>query len=479
MSLLSYNYFIFLGITFIVYYAVNNKYKYLVVFFASIFFISSISINAVLFSILFAGLNYGGGLFLKLKNVQDFKRYIFWILISMDVGILVFFKYINFIFENINSLLNIVQVPTSINIIHFILPVGISYYTFQSIGYIIRINRGFEKPEKNFIIFASFLLFFPKFLSGPVERSNHFLPQIKNPLPLKETDISDGLRLILYGSFKKVVIADNLYEPISLVYSNVHQYSGTPLVLVFLIQLIYIYFDFSGYTNIAIGSAKIFGIDIMDNFNRPFLSQTISDFWKRWHISLSSWCNEFIYLPFIVKYRKLGNTASILGIFVTFLIIGIWHGANWTFIILGLLQAFAIIYEFYTKRFRLNFALKFPDWIINSISRIIVFLYMSFSMIFFLSNTLTDALFFISHVFKNVEFNYSSLNLVHDKPNLLLALCCFLIILIIEIINESEYDLETFFLNQKRWIRWLIYYFLIFLIIIFSSQTSAFVYKQF
>lgn len=481
MTFLSINYFLLLCITFIIYYAVNNISKYWVIFIASVFFITSISVNTLLFSLSFTILNYFGGqlLYKNIKN-PNMRKIIFWSFIGLDLGILVFYKYINFFFENINSVLDAFNTLSKIDLINLILPIGISYYTFQTIGYLIRINRGFDKPEKNFIRFSNFLLFFPKFLAGPIERSNHFLPQLINLGSFNQDTVSSGLRLILFGAFKKIVIADNLYGPVSLVYSNVHNYSGILLISVLFIQLIYIYCDFSGYTDIALGSAKLFGINIIDNFNRPFLARTITEFWKRWHISLSSWCNDFIYLPFIVKYRKLGILSSVLGIFLTFLIIGVWHGANWTFVILGLLQALAIVYEFFTKRYRLKIASKFSTWLTNMISRILVIVFMAISMVFFFSNSVSDACYFLSHTFKDLEFRFSGYEFVEgNKSKFMFAIGCSIILFGFEIINEKGYDVTSFFLNKSRLIRWAIYYIFIILIYICNSDFQNFKYMSF
>lgn len=480
MSFISFNYFLFLSITFIAYYAVNNKLKYLVIFIASICFIYSISLNALLFSVLFAVINYSGGILLfKSGKNKNWSKITFWLFIGLDIGILAFYKYINFIFENVEFIGEIIRIQANIHPIDLILPVGISYYTFQSIGYLIRINRGSEIPEKNVIIFSSFLLFFPKFLSGPVERSNHFLPQIKNLKNFNSSLVTAGLRLILFGAFKKMVIADNLFGPVSMVYSNVENYSGNPLIIVLLLQLIYIYCDFSGYTDIALGSAKLLGIDLIDNFNRPFLAKNITEFWKRWHISLSSWCNEFIFLPFIVKYRKQGNKAAVKAIFLTFIIIGIWHGANWTYVILGLMQAIAIVYEFFTKKYRIKIASGFPKWIVNIFSRILVYIFMGISMVFFFSESVHDAFYYLSHLFSNFELTFSTYALIQDKTKFLLAICCFLILFIIEIFNEKDYNLQDLFLKQSRWFHWTIYYILIVLIYFFNSEISTFVYMNF
>ena len=480
MLVLSYIYLVFIVITFLVYYSINNKYKSYVLFTSSIVFIAAISLKVALFSFLFTLLNYFLGLMLyKLRNKQNIKIKLFWISIVLDVGFLSFFKYFNFFSESINSLFSVFGIYSQIPYLSVIIPIGISYYTFQALGYIIRINRGSEKAEQDFGAFATYLLFFPKFLSGPVERSNHFFPQIGKLGSFNRDSVDQGVRLFLWGLFKKIVIANNLYAPISQIYSGVHNYTGISLIIVLLVQTIFIYCDFSGYTDMALGSAKIFGINLIDNFNRPFLARNISEFWRRWHISLSSWCNDFIYNPFIVKYRRFGNLAVISGIFVTFFIVGIWHGANWTFVVLGVLQGIAIVYEFYTKRFRLKFASGFPKSIINTLSRLIVFLFMSVSMVFFFSKSIADALYFLSHLFTGIRIDLKEISFINSKPEFLFALLCFVMLFIIEILNEKGRDLLSLYLKQPIWIRWTGYITCLLLIYLFRSDIGTFYYMRF
>jgi alginate O-acetyltransferase complex protein AlgI len=480
MLFLSDIYFVFILITFILYYSINNKYKSYVLFFASIVFIAAISLKVALFSFLFTTLNYFLGLMLfNLRNKQKIRIKLFWISIVLDVGFLSFYKYFDFFSGGIDSLLSAFGTHSQIPYLSVIIPIGISYYTFQALGYIIRINRGSEDAEQNFVVFATYLLFFPKFLSGPVERSNHFFPQMKKLGNFERDSVGEGLRLFLWGLFKKIVIANNLYQPVSEVYSGVHNYSGISLIIVFLVQTIYIYFDFSGYTDMALGSAKIFGINLVDNFNRPFLAKNISDFWRRWHISLSSWCNDFIYNPLIVKYRRFGNSAVIAGIFITFFIVGIWHGANWTFVILGVLQGIAIVYEFYTKKYRLKVAAKLPKSTVNTLSRLIVYLFMSVSMIFFFSNSVGDAWYFITHLFEGIQFNLGALTFIRSKPEFLFALFCFVVLFIIEIFNEKGKKLMSLYLKQPVWIRWIGYLTCMLLIYLFRSDIGTFYYMRF
>ncbi len=480
MLLLSFGYLIFLLMVIVTYYVVSDKYKIYVLFFTSLVFIAWFSIGVAFFSLLFTIINYFWGIALEnYKNKPALKNKIFWIAIAADISILALFKYFDVYLNEINSLFFDSGIYVESPYIKVMIPLGISYYTFQCLGYLIRIDRGSEKPEYDFAAFATYLLFFPKFLAGPVERSNHFFPQLKKLGNPDMHQINPGLRLFLWGLFKKVVIADTLYGAVSKVYENVHQFSGLQLFTVLIIATIYIYCDFSGYTDMALGSAKLFGINLIDNFNRPFLSKNVSEFWRRWHISLSSWCNDFIYNPFIIKFRRFGNVAVTTGIFLTFFIVGIWHGPNLTFVILGLLQAIAIIYEFYTKKYRLKFASRFKKSTVNTLSRLIVFFYMAFSMVFFFSNTVSDAGYFISHIFSNLHFGAAQFNFISNQPQFFFALFCFLIIFIIEIFNEKGKKILSLFLQQPVWVQWFSYLVCIVLVFVFYSGIETFYYMRF
>jgi alginate O-acetyltransferase complex protein AlgI len=463
-----------------IYYSVKNEYKYLVLLSSSIGLIFYISWKVALYAIIFATFNYFWGLFIeKYKKNEVLRLRLFWSAIILDIGFLSFFKYNDLLNDGIKGMVALLSGNSQSTIISIILPLGISYYTFQALGYIIRINRGSDKAEHDYLKFVTYLVFFPKFFAGPVERSNRFLPQIHMLGDFKKESVSDGLRLLLWGAFKKIALASNFHIPVHQIYNNVNEFTGLQLISVFFIQTIYIYMDFSGYTDMALGTAKIFGINFTDNFNRPFLARNISEFWRRWHISLSSWCTDFIYNPFIVKYRRYENFAVVTGVFLTFFTIGIWHGANWTFIVLGLLQAIAIVYEFYSKKFRLKIASGFSKSSVNAFSRIIVFLYMSFSMVFFFSPSMTDAWYLISHLFiftSTVEVNHSIMIL---KLPFFLALSSFLLIFLTEMFNEKGKNVLSIFLKQPVWIRMIGYTTLIVAIYLSDSAFIPFEYMRF
>jgi len=458
------SYFLFILVTFLVFNSIAQKYKALTLLIASILFIGAISLQFATYAIVFAFINYLFGIILFKSPVNSkSKTWLFRIFILIDIIPILYFKYI----------------PILAPLSSIIIPLGISYYTFQALGYLIRIDRGVEKPEINFINYATFLFFFPKFISGPIERSNHFFPQLKIFPFLKKEIFLQGIRLFLWGLFKKVVIADNLFQPLKTVYDNVHDYTGIQLWLIMLVQTAYIYNDFSGYTDMALGTAKIFGIDLIDNFNRPFLAKSISDYWRRWHISLSSWCNDFIYNPFIIKYRKWGIKAATIGIILTFLIVGIWHGANPTYIILGLLQAIAIIYENFTKRWRYKLFEQINKKLVNTLSRVLVYLFMSGSMIFFFAYSIADAFYFIYHLFSNAHSNISTFYFIKFKPEFVLAIFLFIGTLIIEYFIEKGLKVSELLLKQNIFLRYSFYLIAILLIYFSIEESERFYYARF
>lgn len=475
----SFHFLVFLAVSVLLYYGLGQKFRSTVLLAASIFFIAMLSPNLVLFTFAFIILNYFFGRALENQLDTKWRLKIFWFAIYSNIGILAFYKYINFLFENINSLLNVISVNNQIPYLSLIVPVGISYYTFQALGYIIRINRRAEKAERNFINFANYLAFFPKFLAGPVERSNHFFPQVNSNIVFKEENITEGLRLFLFGMFKKVVIGNNLAAPVGLVYSNIEHYSGFPLLLVYFLQAIHLYCDFSGYTDMALGIARIFGIKLVDNFNRPFFARNVGEFWRKWHISLSSWCNDFIFSPFIVKYRRFGNKAAIAGIFISFFVIGIWHGANWTFVTVGLLQGIAISYEFVTKRKRLQIASTMNPRVVAFVSRTLTYLFFSLTLVFFNAHSIDDAFYFLTHIFTKFDMNLSGNKLIYDANGFMIGIAAFGVLFLTEIFQERGENVEKYFLQMPRLVRWAGYYLLIIAVYYYSGAGDTFVYLKF
>lgn len=280
----------------------------------------------------------------------SYRKWILLVTLLFNVGILFVFKYYNFFNDSLRTALNIFNISYNAPTLKLLLPVGISFYTFQVISYLADVYKGEQGAERHFGHFAVFVAFFPKLVAGPIERARNLLPQFYEKQEFDYQRASDGLKLIGWGLFKKMVIADRVAVYVNQVYNNPGDYTGAPVAMATVFYAIQVYCDFSGYTDIARGSALILGFRLMENFNRPYFSKSISEFWRRWHISLSSWLEDYIYTPILIKKRDWGLTAIIFSLLVTFITCGLWHGANWTFVIWGLLHGVMLSLEVVTRK---------------------------------------------------------------------------------------------------------------------------------
>ncbi len=472
-------FFGFIVVVLIVYYFVRSKDQKYVILLSSSLFIGLLSISVLLFTFLFIIVNYIVARLIERYNQRPKLKWFFYNSgILINIGSLIFFKYINWVFESINQALYLINLPSKIPTLSIILPIGISYYTFQGISYLLQIYRGNESLEKNIVIFSNYFLFFPKFLAGPIELSRMLIPQLKKIHSYQWSNIFVGFRLILWGAFKKLVIADRLSLLIDGVYSNLDAFSGNTLLFSFLLQPLHIYCDFSGYTDIALGIGLAFGFKLTNNFNRPFFATSITMFWKRWHISLTAWCNEFIFRRVILKRRKWGIWASAYAVFLTFIVIGIWHGPSWNFVILGLLQAIAINYEFFTKKLRHRIIGKLPVKVTSFSSYLLVYLFFCVSLVFFNAPEFSDATYIFSNILLNIDFTKLSLEFLSriDKLILLLSIT---ILFLIEFRQEQGKDIFIEINYWPSWIRTTCYYILCIIVIYFGSPIKEFVYMQF
>lgn len=384
-------YFIFLLLTLVCFYFSPVKYRNYVLIFASLVFYAYVRLSYVLLILIIILANYFAGLKIeKLKDRKEKKRYLYLILF-LNIGVLIYFKYWNFLIENLlpNEILN--SGNGNSLFLTVILPLGLSYYIFQTIGYILDIYRGSIKPESNFSRFSLFVLFFPKLLVGPIERARNLLPQLSKETSFESENIISGTKLILWGLFKKLVVADRISLYVDSVYASLPQHNSSTFLVATLLYPLQVYADFSGYTDIAIGTAKLFGINLMDNFRRPLFAKNVSEFWRRWHISLSSWVNDYIYNPIVLKRRDWGNWGISYALIISFVVIGIWHGASWNFAIFGLIQASALIYESLSRNTRKRWSKKIPSFIYNGFSIIFTFLFFTFSLMVFRTTTYAGA----------------------------------------------------------------------------------------
>jgi len=414
---------------------------------------------------------------------KGWQFYLFGII--ANVALLVFFKYTDFLSSTTFDFINftrhrIFHDPVSLKdpfLINVVAPLGISYITFQAIGYLIEIKRGNHEAEKHLGHFSTYLLFFPKIIAGPVERAHNFLPQLKETKSFQYDNIRNGLRQILWGLFKKIVIADRLSLYVSSILDNAGFHSGASLILASIFYVFQMYADFSGYTDMALGFAKILGFDLMQNFNRPFFAKSVSEFWRKWHISLSTWFADYFYTPIAVSKRDWGKWSVVYAFFVTFIVLGFWHGANWTFIIFGALQGFILTIEFFTRKTRKSLRKKIPEFVNTTGSMIFVFAYFCFSLIFFRAVTVGDALTVIKRIFTASGSVYFD----RDEPSsFIFSIMGILFLMIVEWKWEFHQDGIRFFDNKSWLVRNLSYAFLIIIILMTGVfDGGQFIYKQF
>ena len=394
-------YFLFLACSVPVYYLLPAKYRMYFLIALSAFFYMYVK-TSYIFLILFVILsNYWFGLMIARAETKKKRKMLAMLILVINLGILVFFKYWNFLLTGLFGLLQIPYNDNSSFFLDIALPLGLSYYIFQTIGYIADISRGSAPPEKNIFRFSMFMLFFPKLLVGPIERANHFLPQLYKRIYFDKENIIEGGRRIAWGLFKKLVVADRILLYQNVVFAHAEEQSGLTLLFASILYTFQVYADFSGYTDIAVGTARLFGYDLMENFRQPLLAKNVSDFWRRWHISLSSWVNDYIFNPLALNNRHWGQWAVFYALLVSFTVIGIWHGASWNYVIFGVLQAFALIYETITKKQRKKLSKKLPSFFYNNLSILLTFLFVCFSLIIFRSATYQEAVAVIEGIFTN------------------------------------------------------------------------------
>ena len=474
----SFNYAFFLPIVFLLYWYAGKKIlkiQNLLVLTASYFFYACWDWRFLFLLVFSTALDYYTGIKMFESNAKRKKQFWFWLSIGINLGFLGIFKYYNFFAESLAESLSAIGLQTNFWTIQVILPVGISFYTFHGLSYVIDIYKGRIEPEKNIVDYSLFVSYFPLLVAGPIERATHLLPQLKKKRNFNYENAKDGLRQILWGLFKKVVIADNCAQYANSVFNHSGEQSGSTLVFGAVFFAFQIYGDFSGYSDIALGTSRLLGIDLLKNFNYPYFSRDIAEFWRRWHISLSTWFRDYLYVP--LGGSRGGMWMKIRNTFIIFLVSGFWHGANCTFIIWGLLNALYIIPSIIkgTHRNYLDSVAKgkiLPNWK-EFFSIAITFMLTVFAWIFFRAKTVTAAFDYIQGIFTKSLFS---------MPNDLHKIICVLIVffLIIEWLGrENNYAIEKFGMNKPKVVRWAFYYVLVFAIFYFGGEEQQFIYFQF
>lgn len=469
---------IFLPLVFIIYWIVsgkNIKLQNIIVAIASYIFYGWWDyrfLALILFSTL---VDYAIGISIHKQEDRLKRKLLLYISIITNIGFLGFFKYYNFFVDNFCLAFTFFGSEIKANSLNIILPVGISFYTFQTLSYTIDVYRKKLTPTHDFIAFASFVSFFPQLVAGPIERATNLLPQFYTKRKFDYSKAVDGMRQILWGLFKKMVIADNCAEVANTIFNNSADYSGSTLVLGAIFFAIQIYCDFSGYSDIAIGTARLFGFSLMQNFKFPYFSRDIAEFWRRWHISLSTWFRDYIYIP--LGGSKCGIVTKIRNTFIIFIISGFWHGANWTFIIWGALNAIFFLPLMLTDRNRKNTNTVAENKLFPSIREIgailLTFGLTTFAWIFFRAENIEHAYDYIYSIFSPTLFMFPE---VFPIKTILLVI---FFVALEWLGRNGQYAISDLGKTWKPIFRYAFYYAIVFAIFLFKGSNQEFIYFQF
>jgi alginate O-acetyltransferase complex protein AlgI len=469
---------IFLPLIFILYWFVTKKTlttQNILLLVASYFFYACWDWR-FLFLLMFSTLlDYYTGLKMQDAETRSSKKFWFWLSIIINLGFLGAFKYYNFFVESFADGLSHLGLHVNPWTLNIILPVGISFYTFHGLSYVIDIYKDRIKAERNFVDYALFVSFFPLLVAGPIERATHLLPQIKSKRTFDYSKAVDGLRQILWGLFKKIVIADNCAYYANEIFSNSSDHSGSTLLLGAIFFTFQIYGDFSGYSDIALGTARLFGIELLRNFSFPYFSRDIAEFWRRWHISLSTWFRDYLYIP--LGGSKGGMMMKIRNTFIIFIVSGFWHGANWTFIVWGALNAVYFLPLLISDKNRSNIEIvgaggtpvRFKD-VVNIL---FTFGLTVIAWVIFRAENIGHAFSYLSGMFSSSLFS---------MPEIFPKHIIFLIIFFITIEwlgRENKYAIESLGLKWKRPVRLSFYYAIIIAVFWFVGKEQQFIYFQF
>lgn len=485
MAINSFSFLLFFIVVFIVYYLPVFKkttlYQNGILLLSSYFFYAYADWRMVPLLFVATVVFYYLGLWIK-KEIDEEKwntvNLITTIGVILGIGILLYFKYFNFFADSIAQLLTLFGLNTSWTTLNIIIPIGVSFFTFKLISYVIEVSNEAIEPTRDFVSFAVYVSFFSTILSGPIDRPNNFIPQLRGKRRLNYPMAVDGCRQILWGMFIKMCIADNLAPITDSVWANYQSENGSTLLVVAILYFVQLYTDFDGYSHMAIGVGKLLNIRVARNFNHPLLSRNVADFWRRWHMSLTTWITDYVYTPLNYSFRGWGTKGVILAVFINLFVIGLWHGANWTYILFGVYHGILFIPLVFSGSFGKNTKLnpskmglpKLGDMMWMLLTGFII----SIGLIIFRAPTVADAFGYINSMFSSSLFSLPSSRAV--------AYYIIVIIFLEWIMREKEHALQssegTVF-TKYRCVRWFIYLSMVVLIFLFSGVGQRFIYAQF
>jgi alginate O-acetyltransferase complex protein AlgI len=489
MSFNSFHFLAFFPIVLCLYFVLPYRFRTMFLLLAGLYFYAVWRPPYILQLLAVIWLSYYAGI--KIEEAADAshkKRYLF-AAIALLTGNLFVFKYFNFFNDSFRSLFQSLGLAYQIPAIHLLLPIGISFYTFQKLSYLIDVYNGSQKAERDFPTFALYASFFPQLVAGPIERAANLLPQFHQNHDFDYRRVTSGLQLMAWGFFKKVMVADRLAPFVQQVYNNPREHDGVGMAIATLLFAFQVYCDFSGYTDIAIGAAQTMGYNLMRNFNHPYFAISIQDFWKRWHISLSSWLSDYIYTPLTrLKFLKLKWYHMILlSLFTTFVVSGLWHGAQWTFVLWGALHGAYLVSSMLTQKLRRKtiklFRLDRVPKVHYGLRMFFTFVLVCFSYVLFRANNLSDAMYIFTHLptgWGHVLTRMQSL-LSHGVESIL-ALGGIAVVILVEILQLGGASLRMKIAARPAWVRWSLYYAVAVSVIMFGafySDAQKFIYFQF
>lgn len=474
----SIDFFIFLPIVFILYWFVTRKNlqrQNLLLLVSSYFFYACWDYRFLFLLMFSTFLDYFTGLKIHDAESAKMKRFWLWLSITINLGFLGFFKYYNFFAVSFEQALAHVGVHADFWTLKVILPVGISFYTFHGLSYVIDIYKNRIPPVRSYVEYSVFVSFFPLLVAGPIERATHLLPQIQKERQFNYSKAVDGLRQILWGLFKKIVIADNCASYANMAFNHSPDNYGSTLVMGAIFFAFQIYGDFSGYSDVALGTARLFGIELLRNFAFPYFSRDIAEFWRRWHISLSSWFRDYVYIP--LGGSKGGMWMKVRNTFIIFLLSGFWHGANWTFIVWGGLNAIYFLPLLLLKRNRDNLEIVAQGKLLPSpkefFNMAVTFGLTVFAWIFFRAKDLHHAFSYISEIFSSSLFN------MPQQLDSTIIILVFLFVIVEWLGREKQYALAGLGVKWPMVLRWALYYSIVTAIFFFAGKEQPFIYFQF
>ena len=465
----SLHFLLFLPIVIILYYLLSFKHRWILIFFASCYFYMALIPSYILILFFLICIDYLSALIIE-RLQGRLRKVVLAVSILANISLLAFFKYFNFANENMTWLLQHFHTTNPISNLNILLPIGLSFHTFQSMAYTIEVYRGNQKAERHLGYFANYVLFFPQMVAGPIERYARLGNELKVNHVFNYENFSKGFRLILFGLFTKMVIADNLAPIVNLVYSNPQQYSSLSIFTAIVFFSFQIYADFFGYSLIAMGAAKLMDINLMENFKTPYLAKNINDFWKRWHISLTSWFTDYLYIP--LGGNRVKFSRWIVNIMLVFAISGLWHGASWTFVIWGALHGLGYLIERLANKI-LHIATESKNIFFNTFRIVKTFLFVSFVWVFFRAESIQK----VKLIFKSLLHNTAASNETIKIDYKIWALLLFFILFDVLLFNDR---IDNWANKKPIYVRWSGYALLLFgLMAMGGVENVPFIYFQF